>query len=143
MMFGLDATGLPALARATTGKLPTRGLLHGGGTLAAFGRTRTLHAAAYRALVSSILAGQRSSGQVADACDTVCGSDDPGVAHRMSAAGTGGCHTLIVSSRSRCIFAGGRGNWSMTRPSTGIGYSVSLTAVTRRCSLPTIARHTL
>jgi hypothetical protein len=60
---GLDATGLPALAQATMGKLPTIGLLHGLGTLAAFGRTRTLNAAAYCALVSGILAGQGQVGR--------------------------------------------------------------------------------
>ena len=60
---GLDATGRPALARAAMGKLPAIGLLHGLGTLAAFGRTRTFNAAAYCALVSGILAGQRSSGK--------------------------------------------------------------------------------
>ena len=40
-----------------------------------FGRTRTLNVAAYCAPMSSILAGQRSNGQVADARDTVYGSD--------------------------------------------------------------------
>src|SRR5215470_8784748 len=80
---------------------------------------------------------------VVDAAVDLYESDDPGVAQRMSAAGTGGCHTLTVSSLSRCIFAGDRGAWSTTRPSTGIGYSVSLTAMTRRCSLAAISRHTL
>ncbi|HVB42384.1 MAG TPA: hypothetical protein VNF47_06695 [Streptosporangiaceae bacterium] len=35
------------------------------------------------------------------------------------------------------------GGWSTTRPSTGIGCSVSRIAVTRRPSLPTVSRHTL
>ena len=40
-----------------------------------FGRTRTLNAAIYCAPVSSISAGQRGNGQVAEVRDTVYGSD--------------------------------------------------------------------
>ena len=40
-----------------------------------FGRQTTLNAAAYCAPVSSISAGQQGSGQVADARDTVYGSE--------------------------------------------------------------------
>jgi hypothetical protein len=40
-----------------------------------FGRTRTLNAAIYCALASSISAGQRRNGQVADRRDTVYGSE--------------------------------------------------------------------
>jgi hypothetical protein len=41
-----------------------------------FGRTRTLNAAAYCALVSTVWPGQQRNGQVAGARDTVYGSDD-------------------------------------------------------------------
>src|SRR5262249_47323948 len=44
-------------------------------TVAAFSRTRTLNAAAYCVPVNSIPAGQRQNGQIADARDTVYGSD--------------------------------------------------------------------
>src|SRR5262249_31009045 len=66
-----------------------------------------------------------------------------GGAQPVPADRTDGCHTWTVSSPSRRIFAGGRGDWSTTRPSTGIGCGVSRTTVTWRSSLPTSSRHAL
>ena len=51
-----------------------------------FGRTRTLNAAAQCASLSSVSAGQQRNEQVADACDTVDGSD--GGCHQVQQRGT-------------------------------------------------------